>query len=353
MQPKDSEKQSKPEAAAPSPGFLKRLLAVIRHPAFKILIAITILVFLYKVDRFKTEDFEGLKDSWQWVVVGGLALTPCLLVGALRLKVLLGGVGLKCRFGQTLSWTMIGVLFDVVMPSSTGGDFIKVFYVVRAFGRGQRGVAGTCVFVDRIVGLVGLMLYGLFVCLVSWDAIGADEKLSQVAYILMAVCACTFVGFLVFGSKRVRDSGLRRAFTKRLPFGEAIERVYLGLAGIRRRALLAVLGLSVLNHAFLSGVLLIFAKGLGIEIDVAGALVVLPLALFLNSFGVFGGVGVGQAAFDYLFETMLGCAKGVGASLATVFHVVGAIVKVLFGLPFYVLTGGRKTEEGAATPSGE
>lgn len=336
------EKPAEPDTEAPRKGFLKFVVGVVQHPAFKVILAAGIIVFLIKMDRFKLEDFQNLTQSWGWVLLGALALAPGFLVGALRFKVLLNGLGLSCGYGRALSWTMIGALFDVVMPSATGGDLIKIVYVVRAYGPGQRGVAGTCVFVDRVVGLLGLMLFGLVVCLVGWSDIAADENIAMVPYLLMAIIGGALVGFLLFSSKRLQESSWRKIITSKLPLGAAIERVYLGFAGVRPGTALAVLGLSFLNHTVLAVALLIFAKSLGIAVDPMKALVVMPFALFMNAFGVFGGVGAGQLAFEYLFSSMLNTAKGVGSSLATVFHVVSALDRVVYGLPFFVFFGGKK-----------
>jgi hypothetical protein len=79
--------------------------------------------------------------------------------------------------------------------------------------------------------------------------------------------------------------------------------------------------------------------------------VLIPVGLFLNTFGVFGGLGAGQFAFDILLPgIMAGGSRGDGTMLATLFHLTFFCAK-LSGLPFYLQgrrTSGIRTAAAAA-----
>src|SRR5206468_3105858 len=98
-------------------------------------------------------------------------------------------------------------------------------------------------------------------------------------------------------------------------------------------------GLSLLNHTFACAGILCLAQGLTfttngqpVPLPVLPALIVLPLGLFLNTFGMAGGFGAGEAAFEGLFQLILNV-KG-GTALALIFHVVGVLYRLL-GWPFW------------------
>jgi len=76
-------------------------------------------------------------------------------------------------------------------------------------------------------------------------------------------------------------------------------------------------------------------KVVGVSVAPLKGLVVFPLALFSNLFGVAGGFGVGTAGFDLLLSQLL--AIGNGALIGLLFQTLSALVR-LVGLPFYLLS---------------
>ena len=311
-----------------------RLVAAV----FKIALAAAILVYLVRTDRLNFSTFHGPQVSPLWIAVSVLVTLPSLAIVSWRFWIILGALGLPASFGRALQWTMVGEFFNVAMPGATGGDVIKAVYLARAYGPGRRSVAVLGVLLDRVVGLFGLFCFALLVCLAGGHAIEDNPRLTGLTRVLALVCAVGIAAFFVVVSRAVEESRRRQALVARLPMGEKLEKVYRGLAGLRRRpgTLALILGLSLINHAFWAVSLLALSRGLGMDFSLLDGLVVIPLALFLNTFGVAGGFGVGEAAFEALFTSMLGTGRGVGAGLAFAYHVLTAALRFCAGLPFYI-----------------
>ncbi len=357
MEEKKSE--GAPQENPPKRSGVGALVDLVKHPLFKCAVAFLILAVLYFLGRFDIDKLKNAAKSWRWIVLGFALMVPGFFFSALRLQILLLGFGLQAKFRQVLSWTMIGAFFDVVMPSATGGDLIKVVYLVRAYGPGQKSVAGSSVLVDRFVGLVGLFFFGLLVCGFAWGMIAGDPKLQYVPYFLVTICLGTVIGFSIFSSLRFQESPTRQRFFSKLPMGDKLEKVYRALSGLRQkpRVIIGVLVLSILNHAGLCLSLVALSKGLAIDFPAVQGLAIFPLALFLNVFGFAGGFGAGELAFEYLMFHFLNTGKGAGTTLALVFHILAFIVRVVMGLPFYLVYGGEKETERdgveAAPPTGQ
>ncbi|HEY3324718.1 MAG TPA: lysylphosphatidylglycerol synthase transmembrane domain-containing protein [Planctomycetota bacterium] len=316
--------------------------------AAKLALAIGILLWLYFSGRLDLSLLSGPNVSWLLVLGSTAVLLLSLPVVSWRYQLALNGLGLPCGYGQAFSWTMIGMFFDMVMPSATGGDLIKAVYAVRAYGKGRRSLAILSVMLDRVLGIFGLFCLALMVCLAGGHTIDANARLRGMTWLLSLVCGGGMIAFLIAVSPHVAESSWRQKLVSMLPLHERLERVYQGLVGLRRqpKILLLMLGLSVVNQAIVCASVLVLARGLGMRIAPLEGAIVVPLALFVNAFGFAGGFGVGEWGFDELFRRLLNI-RG-GASLALAFHVLSFVFRLL-GLPFYLLSGrvtAEETEDG-------
>lgn len=333
------------------------LWALLWHPKaralYKILIAVAVLAVLYHKKLLDFSTFKREHLDLRFVVAAGLIVLPVFPIVAWRFQVILRSVGLDTTYRHALQWTMIGEFFSTALPMSTGGDLVKAVYAAQAFGKGRRSIAVLAVLMDRVVGLFGLFLFALLVCLIGGRTISDNPRLAGLTVLLVIVCGGGVVGFWVVIQPWVEANAWRKRMMARLPLGEKLERVYSGLCEMRRRKrrLFLVLGLSLFNHSLWCGMLLILSRGLGQNLNLTESLVVIPLCLFLNTFGFAGGFGAGELAFEILFQAMLGAPQGTGTGLAFAYHVLQAIERVVVGLPFYLFT--PKPSESLGEANGE
>jgi len=353
--------QSNEKAAAAS-----SLWAVLWHPKaralYKILIAVAVLVVLYQKGLLDFSRFKRENLHLGYIAAAGLMLLLVFPVVSWRFHLILNSVGLEATYPRALQWTMIGEFFSTALPTATGGDLVKAVYAAQAYGKGRRSVAVLAVLTDRAVGLFGLVTFTLLVCLVGWRTVQSNPKLTTLTLWLVGVCGVMWIGFWVMIQSWVERSSWRKALMGRLPLGDKLEQVYVGLCEMRRHGwrLALVLGLSLANHFLLCSILLVLARGLGMELSVMESAVVIPLCMFLNTFGFAGGFGAGELAFEVLFRSMLGAPEGAGTALAFAFHVLSAGARVLCGLPFYIMAGkpsaslaaGIEKDESVEPPAG-
>lgn len=314
----------------------------------KLGLPVAIFVFLFWSGRLKFEDLDDLATRWPWTLAALSMLIPAVMVCALRFKLLLKALDIHTGFGENIALSMIGMLFDLIAPVSNGGDVIKAFYLNRSAGapnekRGLRRILFAVV-IDRIVGMFSLFVLALLVSAAAWSQIEAHPNLRKMAAFVMLACVGGVLGFFVLVSERLENSALRKRLMHRLPFHEKLERIYAGFAGLRhhKRILAAMVGLSLVNHAFNCACFILLAQGIQFtsvttgapaELDIIPCLTVLPLGMFLNTFGFAGGFGVGTMAIDELFRSILKL-KG-GAHLALAYQLTGLLFRLL-GIPFLI-----------------
>ena len=311
----------------------------------KITLLAGIFAYLFKTGRLKPNDLRDLAQRWDLALMAISLAIPALLVCSLRYKLLLRALKVNARYRDIVALSMIGMLFDLGSPVSNGGDLVKAVYISKATRvpgeKSNFGIVLFSVLLDRIIGLFALFTFALIVCVVAWSQIRGQVELRRTAEIVSLVCAGGLLGFFVLVSEKLENSTLRKRLMHIIPFHQKIESIYAGFAGLRhhKRNLLAMLGLSICNHAFSCTAILVLAHGITFTSSVTGlpaplelipCLTILPLGLFATTFGPAGGLGGGNAAFEYLFSIILGLAGG--AKLVLFFQICGILFR-LTGVP--------------------
>jgi uncharacterized membrane protein YbhN (UPF0104 family) len=125
-----------------------------------------------------------------WLLLGLPCFVPTLLIVSWRWRMLLAVHGVRLRFWRVLELTMIGQFFSTVGVGTTGGDVFKIFYVARAVPDRRTAVAFT-VILDRVVGLMALLLFGVVVSLgrLSLFFSQSNTRLATESFYLLAVTA--------------------------------------------------------------------------------------------------------------------------------------------------------------------
>src|SRR5262245_43834496 len=122
--------------------------------AIKILVSAALLYF-----SLRKVDLHDLASRIQLGSLGWLALAIAItflqiFLGVLRWR----EIGVECRAplqtSQAMRFNVIGTFFNQTLPSSIGGDAVRLWLVARS-GAGWRA-ATYSIFVDRAVGLIAL-----------------------------------------------------------------------------------------------------------------------------------------------------------------------------------------------------
>ncbi|MCW5702942.1 MAG: flippase-like domain-containing protein [Bradyrhizobium sp.] len=166
----------------------------------KVLISGALLYLaLRKVDLRDLASRINNLTSLGWVL---LALATALLqvfVGVLRWREVSAECGAPLAVGQAMRFNMIGTFFNQTLPSSIGGDAVRLWLVARA-GAGWR-TATYSIFVDRAIGLIALAV--IIVVSLPWSYHLISDPRGRSALLLLdfAALACG-LGFLLFGFLR-------------------------------------------------------------------------------------------------------------------------------------------------------
>jgi uncharacterized protein (TIRG00374 family) len=308
---------------------------------FKLIVAIGIIGLLVYFNRIDVAVFTSLVEKWPWLVAAFLLALPPFWIVSYRFKIILSSQGISVTFPQALRWTMIGSFFDLAMPSSNGGDFIKAGYIVNHVGTGLRTRAVMAVAFDRIIGLLGLFLLAAIVSLLGWSLLQNLPARNLVVGMSFAASLGPLIAFRIAGARRLYNNDRINQWLGSHVLGLKLKNLIGSFNALREnpRLLFMALGLSILNHIFWCTSLLFIAYAVGNSVSPIHGFIVFPLAIFGGVFGVAGGFGFGTAAFDFLLSNILLIKNG--ALIGLIFQIIGALSRLL-GLPFYLKTHKRE-----------
>jgi uncharacterized membrane protein YbhN (UPF0104 family) len=163
----------------------------------KILISVALLYLaLSKVNLFELASRINV-SSLGWLALAVAATLLQLFVGVLRWREVSDACRAPLALGQAIRFNLIGTFFNQTLPSSIGGDAVRLWLVARD-GAGWRA-ATYSIFVDRAIGLIALAIIIVASLPWSYDLIGDPNGRAALALVDFAALAAG-LGFLVLGA---------------------------------------------------------------------------------------------------------------------------------------------------------
>ena len=211
---------------------------------------------------------------------------------------LLRANGLGVRFIEAQKFGWIGLFFNNVMPGATGGDVVKAVYIVRHCS-GDRVRAVVSIVIDRILGVVSLLVVGSLASLLAMDRFP----------VFASAMWLTGLGVLVFCFLLISPA-LRRvlffdALVAKLPekLGAIIRD--LDAAVLHYRGHLLGIGgwilASPVIYTLLVGSLFCMSEALGVGISITDLFFIVPVASVIQGIPIApAGWGIGEAVYGTL-----------------------------------------------------
>jgi uncharacterized membrane protein YbhN (UPF0104 family) len=181
---------------------------------------------------------------WNTAVLSLLIFLPVPFFSALRLVWMLAIQDVHLDWWQSVKLTFAGNFFNFALPGTTGGDLYKAYYITRYTHHKTEAV--TTIFLDRVVGLLGLMFLATVMFAYAWKRIEWEPAYrNSLATGLFLIWCGLAVGCVFVFSSRLRHSiGLPKLAGK-LPAGEHLLRVGRATVAMRKHTVLVIMSLGV------------------------------------------------------------------------------------------------------------
>jgi uncharacterized protein (TIRG00374 family) len=306
---------------------MRRVLLLLTKVTISVLL---LYLSLQRVDVSTLGERLGRLDSG-WVALAFFLLTVQVALAAQRWRNIVAACGAKLAFVLALHINFIGTFFDQVLPSTVGGDSVRIWLFARK-GAGW-ATATYSVLINRIAGAFVLAFF-VFTCL-PWTFSLIHNSIARAVLFAIGVgtISSTLV-FVLFGV-RFRQWLDRWIFTRHL---SAVSRIAAVLCSSYQSAT-SIIACSVAIHFITVAAAWCCVKAIAAPVSFAQVLFLLSPVLLIAALPVsIGGWGLREsglmAAFAYA-----GLAQSDGLAISILLGaasfavgVVGGLVWIAYGL---------------------
>lgn len=284
----------------------------------KLAFAIALIYWLVATNRFQLSELKNFL-TLKSMAISLVIVAIHLIVITERWRQLLKSQGLALNIYESWKLSLVGLFFSFAVPGGVGGDVMKAFLLQKDF-HAKRAVAYSSALVDRIIGLYAFVLLALA------GLIFEIQTQSEQSALLMKLLNWILLLFVLItaGIFAIAKVPLPRALEDHPGLGSKIFRFthacrsYFSSPQIVLKAVLITFSAQIITLFFfywffnsimnesVTWPLLFFAVPLGFM------LMAVPLTP--------AGIGIGQAAFFFLFNTFSGGAIKSGSAAITAFQ---------------------------------
>lgn len=284
--------------------------------AVKYLIGFGLLAWIISVN-WSPEGKTGLKQLLARPIdVLALLLAAILMAATVGLQifrwfVLVRALDLPFTLRNAYRLGLVGYYYNTVLPGSIGGDLLKGYFIAKE-QKGRRAAAIATVLIDRAMGLFGLILFVAVSGSIAWglgnEQITQEAALQRIVKVMVILAAAIAGGYLLLGLLPPRRADRFAGRLRWIPkLGNALAEAWYAVWTYRQRpgAVLLGVGITAVAHAAMMASFYFASRSFAADNlpTLPEILVIAPIGFIVQALPVSpGGVGVGEAAFAYLFK---------------------------------------------------
>jgi uncharacterized membrane protein YbhN (UPF0104 family) len=156
-------------------------------------VSVLLLVWVFSNFHWAALSTQLRAASPVWLAAAWLLLGVPIGLIAVRWRWLLRVQGLRLGLGKVFAITCVGQFFNSFLLGATGGDVMRVAYVMREVPEAKTRAA-VSILVDRAMGLAVLAILALLAASTEWRWLMSRGDLRRVAWVLVTIVALSVVG---------------------------------------------------------------------------------------------------------------------------------------------------------------
>ncbi len=276
----------------------------------KFIITVVIFYFLFQYIDFKNVIKVLAKSHGGFILLALIAQLISTVIAAYRWRLIMKLLDFKERVSFYVQSYFRGSFFNQVLPGSIGGDAVRVIELVQKNYDKKEAIYG--IFVDRIIGLVGLLVLNLLANNIFYG--------NFPAWLYQLLNLISIGGILGFSALFIIE---KLTFLAKLPFLNIFLRLSKRLNRLYANKMLLVehISISVVVHLF--SILAIYGLALSVEVHLSlqTLLIAIPPVFLLTI------VPISLAGWGVRESGMVGILMLVGAQKEEIL-----VISVLYGL---------------------
>ena len=296
----------------------------------KIIITGGLFFYLFKTKVPLHEVLQNIKNiNIFYFIIAIFSIFLYYLFFSLRWRSLLKAQNIEISKGRSYSYIIISFFFNNFLPSGLGMDMIRSAY---AGGKGKFEKALGASMMERVLGIIGMMLIGI-IAILSWRRDFAK------LYIYFGIIL--FILLIYYSLTSLKFSWLKEKLLsiKLLNLGNSIKEFYRAFKTYKskRKIMIVGIGYSVLLQLFVIVINYFIAKGLSLPIPFFALFAYIPLITVISLIPItINGLGLREAAYIFFFSSF-NIAKSEAFSISLLFFVASVIASCAGGIAFLAL----------------
>ena len=298
----------------------------------QVIVTVLLLAWLFRDQKQNHEMLAALSRANPFWILAGIACYGAVVIAAIiRWRILLRVQGVMIGWARLSALFMIGILFNPFLPGGTGGDVIKIFYLLKE-APDKKAPAMLAVLIDRVVGMFGLVIIAGLVVAARYRWLTRTPVASGLLYTLLLILGASFAFIVV--SIAITSLGLVHKLPARMPLRDKLVELSVAYSHYGRAwgSTLAALLLCVPIH--LGSFTLFYCVSRAFSESAAKASLfdfwgIMPIVNTIACVPIsIGGTGVREG----LFMKLLGGLCDIPESIAKLISLTGYSIIVFWGL---------------------
>lgn len=311
--------------------------------AVRLVISAGLLIYLlyYVGMQAIVEEFNNIlaNSGIVYIMYALITYLIAVVIMSIRWQVILHGYGFNTRWGKLFGYYLIGMFFNNFLPSTIGGDVIRVFKVVDDVQNKSSALAS--VIIERLMGVAATLFLAFISLLILWQEFQNPQ--------LLYVSGCFFLVIVLFFFGLIRNRPFKylvRIFEtiKWFNIGEKFNRVFEAIHFFQKRrrilayafiySLFSQAGIVIMNYAL--------ARALKMEISLTYLFLVVMVTFIITILPSINGIGIREFGFISLLSKA-GVSNATALSLSFLNLIIPMIIS-LSGAVLFVLQKHKPNE---------
>jgi uncharacterized protein (TIRG00374 family) len=240
-------------------------------------------------------------------------------------------MGVHFTFWNCTIINLIGLFFNNFLPTSAGGDLLKIYYASQGSGRKVESITG--ILTDRFFGLFTIFLLSSVALLLEKNVKNRDMLTIFTWGILGLFIVLTFLALNKNSSSKIKGifGGFFKGESKTKRFFEISSQIIEGI-GKAKKTIVYIVVLSLVIQFLSIGIIFLLSKSLSLNIAFSILIVIVPIIIVVSLFPSINGLGIREGAYVYFLGEIVG--RGNAFALSLLFLSLTLLLSLIGGVVY-------------------
>lgn len=303
----------------------------------KILVSIALLGYLVVTIDITSVIRVISSTNPGYLAIAFLLILSGVVLSALKWKLLLGAIGVHISLLLAVKYYFIGLYFNNFMPTSIGGDVVRIHETAKASG--HKTEVALSVLTERILGLLALMIIGLLGLFYFVETKTVGQEIIQRAVVILgliiAIILVIVIGGLDIGNRVLAGP----AATRKYKATETI--VQTGVEALNafkknKGVLFITLSFSIIFQSMVIGGNYFAALSAGLSLDIKWFVMFIPAVTIISMVPItLNGIGLRENSYVYFFG-IAGLTSEAALSIGIITYLLVLAASLIGGLTYLI-----------------